>query len=109
MSEDRIEMPVESVHQDDPTISTTIVVGLIGVFALVIVVAALEVLYYRTADSETFRKHVVESEELERLRSEQLQTLEEYRWVDRERGILAIPIERAMELVVEDNRKEKSP
>jgi hypothetical protein len=34
--------------------------------------------------------------------------LHEFRWIDRESGILRIPIERAMELIVERARKKES-
>jgi hypothetical protein len=35
------------------------------------------------------------------LRSEERAALSEYRWIDRERGVARIPIERAMEIVAE--------
>jgi hypothetical protein len=40
-------------------------------------------------------------QDLAMLRAEEKGRLESYSWVDRERGIVAIPIERAMELMVE--------
>jgi hypothetical protein len=40
-------------------------------------------------------------EQLQRLRSEENLALNTYGWVDRERGIVRIPIERAMDLVAE--------
>ena len=40
-------------------------------------------------------------EQLQRLRSDESLTLGTYGWVDRERGLVRIPIERAMELVAE--------
>jgi hypothetical protein len=41
------------------------------------------------------------------MKEEQLSQLSAYRWVDREAGVAAVPIERAMELVMEEeNRKE---
>jgi len=39
--------------------------------------------------------------ELERLRAEEKARLETYGWVNREQGIARIPIERAMDLVIE--------
>jgi hypothetical protein len=41
------------------------------------------------------------SEELHRYRDEQSRILSSYSWIDRKAGIVRIPIERAMELVVE--------
>jgi hypothetical protein len=39
--------------------------------------------------------------DLERLRAEEKARLETYGWVNRERGIARIPVERAMDLVIE--------
>jgi hypothetical protein len=43
-------------------------------------------------------------EELEELRAREDAMLNSYDWVDREAGVVRIPIERAMELVVEENQ-----
>jgi hypothetical protein len=43
-------------------------------------------------------------EELDELRAREDAILNNYSWVDREAGIVRIPIERAMELVVEENQ-----
>jgi hypothetical protein len=40
------------------------------------------------------------------LRDRQRRSLEEYRWVDRDRGIAQIPIERAMQIVVDEAAKD---
>lgn len=42
--------------------------------------------------------------ELERLRREQARRLETYGWTDRARGLVRVPIERAMDLLLEDPR-----
>lgn len=39
-------------------------------------------------------------------RSREQEHLEQYRWIDRERGVVQIPIERAMELVVAHEQDE---
>jgi hypothetical protein len=39
------------------------------------------------------------------LRERQRRSLEEYRWLDRERGVVQIPIDRAMQIVVDDAAK----
>jgi hypothetical protein len=43
-------------------------------------------------------------EELDELRAREDAILNNYGWVDREAGVVRIPIERAMELVVEENQ-----
>ena len=46
--------------------------------------------------------------ETKNARAGQLERLEKYRWLDREAGVVALPIERAMELVVEEGRARQS-
>jgi hypothetical protein len=41
-------------------------------------------------------------QEMDLLRAEQYETLATYGWIDREEGVVRIPIERAMELLVEE-------
>lgn len=50
---------------------------------------------------------VNQSRDMEQLRALEEATLHSYGWVDQERGIVRIPIERAMELVAE--REGKTP
>jgi hypothetical protein len=84
-------------------------VSLAAFFILtLVVVIALQALFFRWKESE-FERKVVERlpAELTEMKEEQLAQLSRYRWVDREAGIAAVPIERAMELVMEEeNRKE---
>lgn len=78
----------------------TIVSVLVGAILLFAIVLGLEALYRRVEGDETARKIVAESpEELDSLRASQLEVLHEYRWVDRSKGVVAIPIDRAMEIV----------
>ncbi|MHC4991484.1 MAG: hypothetical protein ACYTGC_10925 [Planctomycetota bacterium] len=94
-----------SPEESDPRSGTTLLVGVVGVALLVVVVLLLEVLFKRTAESE-FRRRVVDepSAELSELQAEQIERLQGYRWVDEQEGVVTIPIERAMELVVEESR-----
>ena len=41
------------------------------------------------------------------LRKKEAAILTEYGWVDRAKGVVRVPIERAMELVVEDREKKE--
>jgi hypothetical protein len=47
--------------------------------------------------------------DLEALRRREAELLERYGWVDRERGIARIPVERAMELVLERGLPARRP
>ena len=81
----------------------TVVVGLVGAILVFVLVVALQALFQRVERGELERKVVAApAQELEALRAEQLEALSEYRYVDRAKGIVAIPIERAMELEVRD-------
>ena len=87
----------------DTRAGSIVAVGLIGSILLVVVVVALEALFGHVAQAESRRKVVdVQSDELRNYTAEQLQKLNGYRVVDPARGVVAIPIERAMELTVRD-------
>ena len=82
-------------------------VGLIGSILLVVVVVALEALFGHVAQAEAQRKVVnVGNNELRGYRAEQLGKLNGYRVVDPAQGVVAIPIDRAMELTVSDARRQ---
>lgn len=101
-------MPLPDAVGDnpDPRAVSTFVVGTVCVLLTVVVFIGLEVLYYKTAGAEFSRKKVeTTSVELESTRAEQSQLLENYRWVDKDAGVVSMPIERAMELIVEEHAK----
>lgn len=84
-----------------------VLAGLLGVILTVAAIMALQVLYYRyTSGVEATEKFSEPSPKLQKLLAEQEERLAEYRRIDTEidteKGIVAIPIERAMELVVEE-------
>lgn len=98
------ELQTVSPDESDPRSSSTLIVGAVGIVLLVVVVILLEVLFYDTAETEYQRKVVAEQpQQLRLLQAEQRDRLNAYRWVDRENGVVALPIERAMELVVKES------
>jgi len=92
-----------AVDSDDPKSSLTLIVGVIGAVIVFLICVLLQTLYVATSRAEQQRK-VWDSQpaELRSVNAEQLERLKGYRWVDAKAGVAAIPIERAMELVVED-------
>jgi hypothetical protein len=91
-------------EERDPKAASTLIVGAVGVILLAVVILLLQVLFHRTAEAERWRKVISQQpEELRQVRSEQLDRLSSYRWVDEENGVVTIPIERAMELVVRED------
>lgn len=94
-------------EQDDPNAAMTVVVAVVGCVLVFVIVVALQAVFYEARDAEFDRKVVsVRPEQLRSLRSEHLEQLNSYRWVDREAGVVAIPIDRAMELMVQEARSE---
>lgn len=97
--------------QEDPSAGMTWAIGLIGTILLVVTVLGTAALYYNFLATE-IQETVIEPqrEDVKQLRNEQLQILNDNpRWVQREdesgevKKYLAIPIDRAMELVVEQH------
>lgn len=92
-----------------------VLAGLLGVILTIAAIMALQVLYYRyLSDAQTTEESGRSSEKLEKSLADQQQKLTEYGIIDTEKGIVAVPIQRAMELVVaelsqpsaEENRHE---
>ena len=86
----------------DPKPTMTFVVGLVGtIMVLVLVVFAIVLFQSVKGYEDTHKVIAARPQELLDLQSRQLERINEYRWVDREKGIVAIPIDRAMQLYVE--------
>jgi hypothetical protein len=99
------ERPIDPIPgpeaHDDPAAMMTVVVGVVSVVLIVVLLLGLEALYNRTVDDENLRKVVDRAPaELTRVRAEQQERLSGYRWIDRQHGVVAIPIDRAIDLVV---------
>lgn len=93
----------------DPNAPLTVLVGVVGAVVLFVVIVLLQAFFYRAERAERERKVVaVGAEELSQLRARQRDQLNSYRWVDPKAGVVAIPIERAMDLVVEGKGRAAS-
>lgn len=87
----------------EPNTLAIVAAGAVFVLLLVAAVFGLEAYYHEAEDDENSRKVVaVAPEELSRARAQQAEQIRSYRWVDRPKGIVAVPIDVAMELVVRD-------
>jgi hypothetical protein len=86
-----------------------LVIGVVGATLTLVIVFLLEALVAAEGQAETQRKVVDQPyRELLKLEADQSEVLDAYRWVDREKGIVAIPVERAMEIVVrEESAKQR--
>jgi len=75
--------------------------GLLGVVLTADVILGLTVLYYwYEGGLETSAKFTEPPAKLEALLAQQQTRLTDYRLIDREKGVVGIPIDRAMELVL---------
>lgn len=92
----------KSTHQDTNNL-LIIGSGIVGMILFVIAVMWLRS-YFFVVRNEVEEKQVltVSNPKLEELRTREQEELTTYGWVDKEKGTVRIPIERAMELVARD-------
>lgn len=91
--------PPGGAEPDAPTVT---LVGIILALLVVISIFGVEAAYYVIAAREHEVKVVnTENPDLKAYREEQARMLSTWRWVDRKKGLVAIPIERAIELEAE--------
>ncbi len=90
----------------DVRVGPILLIGAVGVILTLVLVLALEALVLGEEQAE-YRRKVVDQpyRELVRLEAEQSEVLDAYRWIDESKGVVGIPVERAMEIVV----REESP
>ena len=90
-----------SPDDGDPDAPATVVAAIVGAVLVFVAIVFLQALFNRAEDSELARKVTAAvPAELLSLRAEQLDRLNGYRWVDPSKGIVAIPIEQAMDVTV---------
>lgn len=93
------------MRYDDPDVPASVVVGVVGAILLFVIIVGLQALFYRMDEGERSRKVYEQPDQaLQQLDADQLGALTSYGWVDQQRGVVHIPIERAMALVVEESR-----
>lgn len=103
---DREKMPGAA---DDPAAFPTAVVGLVGINLLIATVLIVYIVFTVHSSEEEARKSDVPHPALERYRADQAALLGTYDWVDRERKIVAIPIERAVDIVAAELNQAAKP
>lgn len=83
----------------DPPVRLTAIVGIVGGILLLAIVLLAEVLFYNVQRIEDETKaYSGKPQELADLQARQLAQINEYRYVDQAQGVVAIPIDRALEL-----------
>ena len=92
-------------HEDEVNTPMVAVVGVFAVVLLLVIVVGLQVLYATMTQAELARKDSpIASPALADYVSQQRERLDGYRWVDQTKGVVAIPIDKAMDLVVREGR-----
>jgi hypothetical protein len=95
--------PKPAIETSDPDTLTTATVAIVGTILVIVVVVFVQGLYESMHRAEFQRKVVAEAPaELRSLRAAQRARLGETGWVDKKNGIVAVRIERAMELLASD-------
>lgn len=90
-------------RNDDPNAGPTLAYGIVGAVLVFVMAVGLQALFYSEQRHELDRKVVSKAPEpLVRLAAEQQEKLHSYRWVDARAKVVAIPIDRAMELTIRD-------
>jgi len=95
----------------EPNAPLTALVGIVFAIVLFVVVVLLQAFFYRAEQEENVRKVVaVAPQELLQLRAQQQELLHSYKVVDQQKGVVAIPIDLAMKLVVQEaGRRAPAP
>jgi hypothetical protein len=97
-------------EEQEPNTPLTAVVGLVFAILLFVLVVVLQAYFYRADQEENVRKVVAQApEELSQLLSQQEEKLHSYKILDPKKGVVAIPIDVAMKLVVRDGGKTPWP
>ena len=92
-------------QRDDLDVPTIATVGAVSTILTIAAVFAVQALYFSYASSEIDRKVVsVPTANADSRLAEQEAKLARYSWVSRDEGRATVPIERAMQLVVEEYR-----
>jgi hypothetical protein len=91
-------------HTDpgDPHAPIIVVVGIVGTVLVFVLIVALQALFPGAPAQAPAAADQGEPRQLTQLRTEQLETINRYGWKDQAKGIVTIPIDRAMELTVRD-------
>ncbi len=93
---------------DDINAGAISVIGFVSIMITFVIIVAAQVLYFQYQEIETKRKHVLFpiNESSVKL-AEQKTALENYTWLDREKGIVSKPIQQSMQDVLKKLKSEK--
>jgi hypothetical protein len=91
---------------DDVSAGPIVVIGIVGAILVFALIVAMQAVFLREEEKQRQEKVVgVPEEGIRALRADQLGALNGYRWIDEKKGVVGIPIDRAMELLVEESKR----
>lgn len=97
----RAEGSRDGDYFEDVNVPLMVTLGIVAVVVVYLSITFMTAWFYKYQQAEIERKVISQKfESLAKLEREQTEKLSSYRWVDKEKGIVAIPIDRAMELIV---------
>ena len=98
----------ESRDSDGLNTPVIAVVGFVSAVLTFALIVAVQVLFYQVSAAETDRKVIaVRADEADDMLAQQDARLARYGWVDRAKGRVTVPVERAMELVVRELQEQQ--
>jgi len=93
---------------EDLNTPAIVVVGLIASILVFAVVVLLMVVFYQVQAEQDYEKYVSRPpSQLTNIASRQKEKLVSYGWIDEEKQVVHIPIDRAMEIVLEELADDK--
>lgn len=95
--------PEAGYDRHDPNVRFLALFGFATLVVLALVIAGLQYYHDRVKEQQIFVKVLApESSALQALRAREDQELHSYQYLNREKGLVRLPIERAMELVARE-------
>lgn len=102
-------MSATSTEADTPRTGLLAVAVAVTVAVTALLVVGVSTVFGFTLREEIARKQLEpESTALRRLRSEEQARLGRYQWIDRRAGVVRIPTDRALELVLEEHERPRA-
>ncbi len=93
-------MPAARENLDTPMIVT---IGALLVILTFVLILLLQAWFFQAQGQEYSRKVVNQrNEDLATLQAAQAEALHSYRWIDKDKGVVSIPIDRAMDAIVRE-------
>jgi Tfp pilus assembly protein PilV len=90
------------IEKQEANVPLLVTIGAAGVILLVVIIVGLQAVFLRTEQNELAQYNDAPVIWLTNLRLQQQTKLHSYRWVDQSKQIVAIPIDEAMKLYVEN-------